>query len=109
MDIKGFFLDTVRKNGGYKVLHAHFDKSNVVTPDILMQAQKESMQDKWDTYNKIKANYTFQDIYERSEKALHSLIKQNVSLKPILNKENVVRTLPEIRLLGQVHKTFFLA
>tara|TARA_Y100000592_G_C5475349_1_gene321961 strand:- start:1165 stop:2103 length:939 start_codon:yes stop_codon:yes gene_type:complete len=80
MDIKSFFLDVVRDNGGFKVLHAHFDKSNVVTPDILMQAQKESMQDKWDTYNKIKANYTFSDIYERSEKALHSLIKQNVSL-----------------------------
>lgn len=80
MDIKSFFLDIIHNNGGYKVLHAHFDKSNVVTPDILMQAQKESMQDKWDTYNKIKANYTFQDIYERSEKALHTLIKQNVSL-----------------------------
>ena len=38
-----------------------------------------SMQDKWNTYNKIKANYTFQDIYERSEKSLYSLLKQNVS------------------------------
>ena len=80
MNIEAYFKHRVLQKGGYKVLHAHFDKSNVVTPDILMQAQKESMQDKWDTYNKIKASYTFDDVYERSEKALHALIKQNVSL-----------------------------
>jgi len=80
VDIKAYFKHAVHEQGGYKVLHAHFDKSNLVTPDILMQAQKESMQDKWHTYNKLKANYTFDDIYQRSEKSLHSLIKQNVSL-----------------------------
>lgn len=80
MDIKSYFKHRICQKGGYKVLHAHFDKSNVLTPDILMQAQKESMQDKWYTYNKIKANYTFDNIYQRSEKALHSLIKQNVTL-----------------------------
>lgn len=80
MDIKNHFLNLVNSKGGFKPLHAHFDKSNVITPDILMQAQRESMQDKWDTYNKIKANYTYQDVYDRAEKCIFSLIKQNVTV-----------------------------
>lgn len=79
MNIKKYFLELVNSKGGFKVLHAHFDKSNVVTADILMQAQKESMQQKWDTYNKIKANYTYEDIYSRSEACLHTMLKQNVT------------------------------
>ena len=80
MDIKSHFLNLVISKGGFKPLHAHFDKSNVVTPAILMQAQKESMQDKWDTYNKIKAGYTFEDIYRRAETCIHSFIKQKASI-----------------------------
>lgn len=80
MNIKKHFLDLVNQKGGFKVLHAHFDKSNVVTPQRLLQAQNESMQEKWDTYNDIKASYTFDDIYERSEKCLHTLLKQNTTL-----------------------------
>jgi len=80
MDIKNHFLNLVNSKGGFKPLHAHFDKSNVVTPDILMQAQKESMQDKWDTFNKIKANYTFEDIYRRAEACVHSFIKQKATV-----------------------------
>tara|TARA_B100001059_G_scaffold134263_1_gene134511 strand:+ start:14866 stop:15807 length:942 start_codon:yes stop_codon:yes gene_type:complete len=80
MNVKECFLNLVKSKGGFKPLHAHFDKSNVVTPDILMQAQKESMQDKWDTYNKIKASYTFEDIYRRAEICVHSFIKQRASV-----------------------------
>ena len=80
MQIKNHFLNLVNSKGGFKPLHAHFDKSNVVTPDILLQAQTESMQDKWDTYNKIKSNYTYQDVYDRAEKCMFSLIKQNVKI-----------------------------
>ena len=80
MEIKNHFLGLVKAKGGFKPLHAHFDKSNVLTPDILMQAQKESMQDKWDTYNKIKTNYTFEDIYRRAEVCVHSFIKQKAPI-----------------------------
>ena len=80
MNVKSHFLNLVNQKGGFKPLHAHFDKSNVVTPDILMQAQKDSMQDKWDTYNKIKADYTFQDVYDRAEKCIFTLIKQKVKV-----------------------------
>ena len=80
MNVKECFLNLVKSKGGFKPLHAHFDKSNVITPDILMQAQKESMRDKWDTYNKIKADYTFEDIYHRSENCVHSFIKQKASV-----------------------------
>lgn len=79
MNIKKYFLNTVNKNGGFKVLHAHFDKSNVVTPSILIQAQKESMQQKWDTYNAIKAQYTYESIYNRAEMCLDTFIKQKAT------------------------------
>ena len=94
MNIKNHFLNLVISKGGFKPLHAHFDKSNVVTPDILMQAQKESMQDKWDTFNKIKSNYTSEDIYRRAESCVHSFIKQ---------KATVVRTFTDAdSIIGQL-------
>ena len=54
MDIKNHFLNLVISKGGFKPLHAHFDKSNVVTADIIMQAQKESMQDMFSLMSEIK-------------------------------------------------------
>ena len=78
--MKQHFLDLVTSKDGFKPLHAHFDKSNVATPALLYQAQKESMQEKWDTYNSIKKNYTFDDIYTRAEKCIHSFLKQKITI-----------------------------
>ena len=80
MNIKRHFLHLVKNKNGFKVLHAHFDKSNVITPQRLFQAQNETMQQKWDTYNDIKASYTFEDVYKRAEDSLHILLKQNATL-----------------------------
>ena len=80
MQIKEHFLQLVAQKGGFKPLHAHFDKSNVVTPELLIEAQTASMQDKWLLYRNLKSAYTFDDVYKRSEDALHALLKQNVSV-----------------------------
>lgn len=80
MHIQKHFLDLVAQKGGFKPLHAHFDKSNVVTPQLLLKAQNASMQDKWLLYRSIKDSYTFNDVYKRSELALLSLLKQNVTI-----------------------------
>lgn len=78
--MKNHFLNLIKSKGGFKPLHAHFDKSNVVNPYLLKQAQKESMQEKWDSYNEIKANYTYEDIYQRAESCIHTFIKQKASI-----------------------------
>lgn len=78
--MKNHFLNLIKSKGGFKPLHAHFDKSNVVTPNILQQAQKESMQEKWDSYNKIKADYTYDTVYLRAEKCVHTFIKQKAPI-----------------------------
>lgn len=80
MQIKEHFLQLVAQKGGFKPLHAHFDKSNVVTPELLIEAQAASMQEKWLLYRNLKSAYTFDDVYKRSEDALHALLKQNVSV-----------------------------
>ena len=79
-NIEVHYRHLVQQKGGYKVLHAHLDKSNIVTPQILDTAQKVSMQDKWHLFQKIKDSYTYQSVYNRAEIALHKMIKQKVPL-----------------------------
>ena len=76
--MRDFFLNLVKDRGGFKVLHAHLDKSNLITPKLLYQAQAASMQEKWYLYKHLKDNYTFDDVYSRAEKSLHQFIKQKV-------------------------------
>ena len=80
MDIRRHFLNLVNSKGGFKPLHAHFDKSNVVDSELLKRAQQAHMQEKWYIYREIKNNYTYANVYSRSEKALHSLINQNIKV-----------------------------
>ena len=78
MNIKKYFLKEVDNLGGFKPLHAHLDKSNIITPKLLAEAQRASMQDKWYLYRSLKEKYTYQDVYNRAEKSLHLLIKQHI-------------------------------
>lgn len=78
LDIKAHYNNLITQKGGYKVLHAHLDKSNLITPELLFKAQQVSMQDKWYLYANLKADYTFHTVYARAEKALHKFIKQKV-------------------------------
>ena len=76
MDIQTHYKQLITLKGGYKPLHAHLDKSNVVTPELLKKAQSASMQEKWYLYRDLKNNYTFEDVYNRSKKSLEIFIKQ---------------------------------
>ena len=78
--MKDFFLTLVKQKGGFKPLHAHLDKSNIISPALLKKAQSVSMQDKWFLYRDIKANYTFDDVYQRSEKSLKTIISQGATV-----------------------------
>lgn len=80
MNIKTHFLNLVQAKGGFIPLHAHFDKSNLVTPELLKKAQQVTMQEKWSLYRDLKNSYTYHDVYARSEKSLLKFIKQKVSL-----------------------------
>ena len=37
--MKDFFLEEIRKRGGYSCYHAHFDKAYLMTPDIFSKCQ----------------------------------------------------------------------
>ncbi len=78
--MKDFFLQKVTEKGGFKPLHLHLDKSNLITPSLLEQAQSVSMQDKWLLFRELKKNYTYEDIYLRAEKSLKNLISQDISI-----------------------------
>ena len=78
MTIKDHFLSLVRQKGGFSPLHAHFDKSNIITPKLLFEAQQSSMQDKWYLYRGIKQNYTYKDIYERGVKSVYAMLGQDI-------------------------------
>ncbi len=80
MEIKNHFLNLVESKGGFKPLHAHFDKSHMVDPDILRRAQFFTMQEKWHLYIELKKSYTFEDIYSRSEKSLLTLLNQGAKV-----------------------------
>jgi len=78
LNIEAYFKSLVKQKRGYKVLHAHLDKSNLITPELLLKAQQVSMQDKWHLYKELKDDYTFDDVYLRAEKTLHKFIKQGI-------------------------------
>ena len=53
--MKNFFLEEIRKRGGYSCYHAHFDKAYLINPDIFQNCQA-SLQEKWKLYRKFKQN-----------------------------------------------------
>ena len=80
MNVKECFLNLVKEKGGFKPLHAHFDKSHMVDASILRRAQFFTMQEKWALYIELKKLYTFENVYTRSEKSLLTLLDQGVKV-----------------------------
>lgn len=75
--MKDFFLEEIRKRGGYSCYHAHFDKAYLMTPVIFNKSQS-SLQEKWDLYRDFKVNYTREDLLNRMSRCVVNMINQNV-------------------------------
>ncbi len=88
--MKDFFLKEIRKNGGFKCHHAHFDKAYLMNPERFLKCQA-SLQEKWTLYRELKKSYTQEDLIERMSKCVDNLIEQGVVyMKTFVDADNVV-------------------
>ena len=88
--MKDFFLKKIRSKGGFRVHHAHLDKSYLITPERLEKSHA-SLQEKWDLYRDLKANYTEFDVYQRIKRGIYELLNQNVKyIKTFVDADSIV-------------------
>ena len=88
--MKGFFLEEIRKRGGFSCHHAHFDKALLMTPKIFERCQA-SLQEKWSLYRTFKESYTVENLVERMSKCVELMLMQDVKyIKTFLDADGVV-------------------
>ena len=88
--MKDFFLEEIRKRGGFSCHHAHFDKAFLITPDNF-QRSTASLQEKWKIYREFKENYTVDSLVERMSKCVDILLQQDTKyIKTFLDADSVV-------------------
>ena len=89
--MKNFFLEEIRKRGGYSCYHAHFDKAYLMTPEIFSKSQS-SLQEKWNLYRDFKANYTREDLLNRMSRCVVNMINQNVKyIRTFVDADSIVK------------------
>ncbi len=88
--MKDFFLEEIRKNGGFSCYHAHFDKSYLMTPETFSKCQR-SLQEKWKLYRYFKLNYTEEDLLNRMSRCVSNLINQNTKyIRTFVDADSIV-------------------
>ena len=89
--MKNFFLEEVRKKGGFSCYHAHFDKAYLMNPEIFKRCQA-SLQKKWSLYRDFKTNYTQNDLLNRMSKCVVNMIKQDVKyVRTFVDADSIVK------------------
>ena len=88
--MKNFFLEEIRKKGGYSCYHAHFDKAYLISPEYFKRCQA-SLQEKWSLYREFKQNYTRNDLLNRMSKCVANMIKQDVKyVRTFVDADSIV-------------------
>ena len=88
--MKDFFLEEIRKRGGFSCHHAHFDKAYLINPEDF-QRSTASLQEKWKLYRKYKENYTIEDLVFRMSKCVDNLLSQETKyIKTFLDADSIV-------------------
>ena len=88
--MKDFFLEEIRKNGGFSCYHAHFDKAYLMTPEIFSESQA-SLQEKWKLYRSFKENYTENDLLKRMSKCVDNLLSQGTKyIRTFVDADSIV-------------------
>ena len=89
--MKNFFLEEVRKRGGYSCYHAHFDKAYLMTPEIFSKCQS-SLQEKWNLYREFKIQYTTEDLVKRMSLCVDNLVNQGVKyIRTFVDADSIVK------------------
>lgn len=88
--MKNFFLEEIRKIGGFSCHHAHFDKAYLMTPDVFENCQV-SLQEKWKLYREFKQNYTRKDLLDRMSRCVINMIDQDVKyVRTFVDADSIV-------------------
>lgn len=88
--MKDFFLEEIRKRGGFSCYHAHFDKAHLINPENF-QRSTASLQEKWKIYREFKESYTEIDLLNRMSKCVANLIKQDVKyIRTFVDADSIV-------------------
>ena len=88
--MKNFFLEEVRKRGGFSCYHAHFDKAYLMKSEIFKKCQA-SLQEKWSLYRGFKQNYTQNDLLNRMSKCVVNMIMQDVKyVRTFVDADSIV-------------------
>lgn len=88
--MKDFFLEEIRKNGGFKCYHAHFDKAYLITPEKFKKSQS-TLQEKWKLYREFKENYTEEELILRMSKCVDNLLSQGTKyIRTFLDADSIV-------------------
>lgn len=88
--MKNFFLEEIRKKGGYSCYHAHFDKAYLITP-VLFKKCQASLQVKWKIYRNFKINYTREDLLNRMSRCVVNMLNQDVKyIRTFVDADRVV-------------------
>ena len=77
-------------NGGIVSLHAHFDKSHVITPETLAMSV-DSMEVKWDLWKGVKENYTHESLKQRMRLCADKMIAAGSTItRTLIDVDNTV-------------------
>jgi cytosine deaminase len=92
--VRASFLNMVEEKGGFVCHHAHFDKSHLITPEILRKSQS-SLQEKWYIYRDLKESYTREDLRLRMVRCIEKMRSQGVNkCKTFIDADQIVGLTP---------------
>ena len=77
--IKAYLLDNIQKNGGWINAHIHADRAFLASGNAFQAYQKQTLIEKWDTLDRIKADMSEDDYYRHFSMAVERMIEQEVT------------------------------
>ena len=88
--MKEFFLEEIRKRGGFGCYHAHFDKAKLISVEDFERSQS-SLQEKWKIYREYKEKYTKKDLLKRMSECVDLMLEQGVTyIRTFVDADRVV-------------------
>ncbi|WP_218058654.1 amidohydrolase family protein [Gilliamella sp. Occ3-1] len=77
--LKAYLMNNIKQNGGWVNSHMHADRAFTISVDSFDIYQKQSLIEKWDTLDKVKASMSEEDYYRHFSMAVERMIEQGVS------------------------------
>ncbi len=77
--LKAYLLNNIKKNGGWVNAHMHGDRAFTIDYEGFEVYQTQTLIEKWDTLDRIKANMTEEDYYRHFSMGIERMIEQGVT------------------------------